>query len=85
MDSQNLSNKILKEIEKISTNDNTVPIIITNGFLILKLENIKKEKIKINLEEQLNKAIKYETDKQLNTFSKIYFDTIKINTNLDEL
>lgn len=85
VDSQNLSNKILKEIEKISINDNTVPIIITNGFLILKLENIKKEKIKINLEEQLNKAIKYETDKQLNTFSKIYFDTIKINTNLDEL
>ena len=85
VNSQNLSNKILKEIKKINLNENTIPIIITNGFIILKLENMKEEKVKINLQNELNKAIAYETDKQLNTFSKIYFDTIKINTNLDEL
>ena len=85
VNSQNLSNKILKEIKKINLNENTIPIIITNGFIILKLEDMKEEKVKINLQNELKKAINYETDKQLNTFSKIYFDTIKINTNLDEL
>ena len=85
VDSQNLSNKILKEINKIKLNENTLPIKITNGFLILKLEDIKEEKIKVNLKDELNKAIIYETDKQLNIFSKIHFDTIKINTNLNEL
>ena len=85
VNSQNLSNKILKEIKKINLNENTIPINITNGFLILKLEDIKEEKIEVNLKEELNKAIMYETDKQLNIFSKIYFDTIKINTNLNEL
>ena len=58
---------------------------LANGFLILKLEDIKEEKIKVDLKDELNKAIMYETDKQLNIFSKIYFDTIKINTNLNEL
>ena len=85
VNSQNLSNKILKEIKKINLNESTIPINITNGFLILKLEDIKEEKIEVNLKEELNKAIMYETDKQLNIFSKIYFDTIKINTNLNEL
>ena len=85
VNSQNLSRKILKEIEKIGLNENTLPINITNGFLILKLEDEKEEKIKVNLENELNKAIMYETDKQMNIFSKIYFDTVKINTNLDEL
>ncbi len=85
VDSQNLSSNILKEIEKIKLNEHTIPIVITNGFIILKLEDIREEKIKINLENELNKIILYETDKQLNTFSKIYFDTVKINTNVDEL
>ena len=85
VNSQNLSNEILKEIKKINLNENTIPIIITNGYIILKLEDMKEEKVKINLQNELDKAITYETDKQLNTFSKIYFDTIKINTNLDEL
>ena len=85
VNSQNLSSKILKEIEKIGLNENTIPINITNGFLILKLEDIKEEKIKVNLENELNKAIMFETDKQMNIFSKIYFDTVRINTNLNEL
>ena len=85
VNSQNLSNNVLKEIEKIKLNENTIPIIITNGFIILKLEDIREEKVKINLDSELNKVILYETDKQLNTFSKIYFDTVKINTNIDEL
>jgi peptidyl-prolyl cis-trans isomerase SurA len=85
VNSQNLSNEILKEIKKINLNENTIPIVITNGYIILKLEDMKEEKVKINLQNELKKVINYETDKQLNTFSKIYFDTIKINTNLDEL
>jgi len=85
VDSKNLSIKILKAIEQINLKENTAPIPVTNGFLILKLEEIKEEKIELNLKNELNRAIRYETDRQLNTYSKVYFDKIKINTDLNEL
>ena len=85
VEKQNLSNIVQNYLEKIEIGSHTKPIPITNGHLILMLEDIKKEDVKINFKEELNKMIKFETDKQLNTFSKIYFDKIKINTIINEL
>ena len=72
-------------LEQININEHTKPISITNGFLILKLKEIKEKESKIDLDKELDKMIRYETDRQLNTFSKIYFDKIKINTIINEL
>ena len=85
VEKQNLSNIVQNYLEKIEIGSHTKPIPITNGHLILMLEDIKKENVKINFKEELDKMIKFETDKQLNTFSKIYFDKIKINTIINEL
>ena len=67
IDKKNLSKNILTALEQINTNEHTAPIPITNGFLILKLKEIKSEESKINFDEELDKMIRYETDNQLNT------------------
>jgi len=55
------------------------------AYLILKIEEIKYEKSKINEEEELDKMVKFETSKQLDQFSKIFYKKIKINNTIDEL
>ena len=49
----------------------TEPIQLQNAILILKLNDKKKIQISsINLDEELRELIKFETNKQLNIFSK---------------
>ena len=81
---EQLSKLILNEIKKLNTGEITDPINIPEGFLILKLENVKSEKIEINLDEALNNLIKFEKDRQFNQFSAIYFNKIKINSKISE-
>ena len=45
---------------------------------------LEKKNISINKDEELEKMIKFETNKQLNQFSKIYFDKSKINYSINE-
>ena len=79
-----LSNNILKEVKKLKINEITKPINLAGGFLILKLEDIKDKKISINFEEELNKQISSERNRQLNQFSLIYYNKIKFNATIDE-
>jgi len=53
--------------------------------LILKIEEIKYEKKIINEEKELKKMIDFETNRQLDQFSKIFYNKVKINNNIDEL
>ena len=85
VDKQKLSKKILKFVEKIKVNNYTSPIPISNGYMILKVEEQKELIIKVDIDKKLEEMIRYETDNQLNKFSKIYFDKIKINTIINEL
>ena len=52
--------------------------------LIAAMPDWQKKKITDNTEE-LSKRIQYEKTRQLDQFSKIYYNKIKINTNIDEL
>ena len=52
--------------------------------LILKIEEIRINEIKINKEKEIERLIQVETNKQLNQFSKIYFDKSKINYSINE-
>ena len=85
VDQGNLSKKILLELEKIKINEYTKPIQLNNNFLIIKIENIKKEKIKIDKKKELNQMTQFETNRQLENYSKIYYNRIKINTIINEL
>ena len=85
VEKENLMKKIYKLVEKLEIGENTKPIQVSNNFLIVKLEDIKKNIIKIDSDKELKKIIKYEQNRQLDQFSKIYFNKIKLNTNISEL
>ena len=72
-----MSKKIIDELDKIKIGEITKPIQINNGFLILKLESKRKIERKINFDEELNKLISSEKNRQLNQLSVIYFNKIK--------
>ena len=79
-----LSKKIKQELNKLNINENTLPFQTGGSFMILKIDNIKYEEKIINEKIQLEKNIQFETDKQLERFSKIYYNRLKINTAINE-
>lgn len=81
---KSLSQKIVNELDKIKIGEHTNVIKLRNNFLILKIEDKKKTKIETNYEVVLNKMIDYEKNKQLNQYSNIYFNKIKINNSINE-
>tara|TARA_A100000164_G_scaffold367489_1_gene389509 strand:- start:42 stop:971 length:930 start_codon:yes stop_codon:yes gene_type:complete len=80
----NLSDLVYENIKKINKGEYTSFIKLGNNYLILKINEVRTEKILINKDEELKKMIKFETNKQLNQYSKIYFDKTKINYNINE-
>ena len=84
IDENNLSEVLLENLNKISIGQHTDVIQIGNNFIIIKIEEIKETNTPINKDEELEKMIKFETNKQLNQFSRIFFDKSKINYKIDE-
>ena len=79
-----MSRSILDELEKLNIGEITKPIKIRNLFLILKVEDKKESKIKIDFDKELKKLINFETNKQFNQFSLIYLNKIKQNIFISE-
>jgi peptidyl-prolyl cis-trans isomerase SurA len=50
----------------------------------LQIKDTKITEIKIDMNDELKKAINYERNRQLNQFSKIYYNKIKKNLEFDE-
>ena len=85
VDEDNLSNKIVNIIKKLKIGEFSKKVQIGNSYLILKVDNIKKEKNKIDKKKEFSKMVLFEQNKQLDQFSKIYYNKIKINTSISEL
>ena len=79
-----LNKTISDQLKKLKKGDITNPIFTPNGYLILKIENIKYIKKTYNENEELNDLIKLKTNKQLNQQSIIYFNKIKKNLSINE-
>ena len=79
-----LNNKIKKNISNLKIGEITKPIVLSSGILILKLVNVKESEINIDTETQFKKAINYERNRQLNQYSKIYYNKIKKNLDFNE-
>lgn len=79
-----LSPKISNSLKKVDLGQFTSPVNLNSKFIILKINDIKKEKKIIDVNKELGKLIKSEENRQLNNFSKIYFDRLKINTKINE-
>lgn len=84
IDKNALSNKIKNELTKINLGEITNPIIIPGGILILKMSDKKIENVDINIDLELEKLIKYETNSQLNSYSTIYFNKVKSQILINE-
>ena len=84
IDEDQLSDNIRNKIKVIKVGEYTHPINIVGGQLILKLEETKIINKVVNYDDLINNALNYERNKQLEQFSKIYFNKIKINTIIDE-
>tara|TARA_B100001175_G_scaffold313991_1_gene322525 strand:- start:1038 stop:1976 length:939 start_codon:yes stop_codon:yes gene_type:complete len=79
-----LSDDLIKEIEKINENELTKPIQSNNGYLLIKLNDKKIVNNEINFEEELNKLVSFEKEKQYNQISNIFYNKIKQNTYISE-
>ena len=79
-----LSQKILDKINNLDIGDITEPFAVGNGFLIIKIVDKKKTKIKIDVDKELQNLIEKETDKQLALYSSNLFKKIKNNTYINE-
>ncbi len=84
VDENNLSNTIIENLKNLNTGQITNVIQAGNDFLMLKIDEIKTSKVTVDKEEELNKLIQFETNRQLNQFSKIYFNKISVNYSIDE-
>ena len=85
IDEKSLSKKILNKLNNLNIGQYSETIQSRNNYLILKVDNIKIEKTKVNKDDEMNKMITFETNKQLNRFSSIFFNKIKINTVINDL
>ena len=79
-----LNEVLLKEIKSINTKSLTKPIQATNGYLILKLNDKREKKVKIDFNKALKQMISEEKNRQLNQFSLIYYNKIKQNIFISE-
>ena len=84
VDETSLSNIINQNLQDKKKNQYTDIIQVGNNFLILMIDDIKFTKITIDKDLELKKLIDFEMNRQLNQFSKIYFNKSKINYIINE-
>jgi len=84
--SENSLNKNIKKLlNSKKINEFTEPITVPGGFLILKINDIKTQKLNIDVDQELNKLIAISKNDQLKQFSKIYFNKVKEDMQIDEI
>ena len=80
-----LNKNINEQLKNLKVKQYTKPIVISGGFLILKIDDIQEKEIKIDKGKELERRISGETNEQLKRFSLIYFNKIKKDTKIYEL
>ena len=85
IDENSINKKLLNKILKLTIGNYTQPQVIPGGFLILKLNNVKKNEVDIDADKEIQKLIRLKTNQQLNQFSTIYFNKIKKNIKIEKI
>ena len=80
----NLSIDIIRYLEKVEINTAVDPIKIDNNFLILKINDKRKTPLEINKQKELDKLVMIEKAKQLDKFSNILYNKLKLNSKINE-
>ena len=79
-----LSNNIKESLSLLEIGEITDPINIGSNYLILRVNDKKIIQEKIDKKLFLKKMIDFEKQKQLDTYSQIHFNKLKINTLINE-
>ena len=79
-----ISKELKKEIQNLKVNDFSKPIIINNNYLIIKVNQKKVINEKFDENKVVKEIIKIEKDKQYQNFSQIYYNKIKLNSQINE-
>tara|TARA_A100001011_G_scaffold127578_1_gene134594 strand:- start:1203 stop:2135 length:933 start_codon:yes stop_codon:yes gene_type:complete len=80
-----LSEIIKKNVILLSDNEVTKPIKIKSGYLIIKLNKKKEFKEKVDIDKEVAALSNKEMNRQLNSFSMIFFKRLKKNIQINEL
>lgn len=81
----NINNSIKTEISNLNIGQYSKPVRTSSGFIIVKIEDKKVDKIDINLNREIEEMIRFKTNEQLDQFSNIYFNKIKKDLTIHEL
>tara|TARA_B100001027_G_scaffold94143_1_gene64598 strand:+ start:2645 stop:3511 length:867 start_codon:yes stop_codon:yes gene_type:complete len=79
-----LSNEINNILSKMRIDEISKPIKYPNGYLLLKMNEKKIMKQIFNIDKELEDLYKFETNRQLNQFSLLFFKKLKQNTVINE-
>ncbi len=79
-----LSERLVKILKKTKMNDLIKPIKYPNGYLIIKINEIREIKQSLNIDNELKESVNFERNKQLNQFSLLYYKKLKQNTTINE-
>ena len=81
---RSLSKVVYENISQLKKGEISKPLIIPGGILILKINDIKNETMKLDPEKELERIVSFKKNRQLNQYSKIYFNKIKKNQGFSE-
>lgn len=82
--SNQLSNKILDILTNLSIDEISEPIKIPNGYMIIKINDIREITIEKDKEKLLDDLIKVETNNKYSQFSIIHYNKLKLNSVISE-
>ena len=78
--------KILKKnIIQLKKGEVSDPIKISGGYLLIRLNDKKEFEEEVDIEIEIKKLISIETNRQLNTYSAIFYKRLRKNININEL
>ncbi len=80
----NLNEKLRKQISNLNEGEISDPIEIPNGNLLIKLNQKRQLKSKIDTNLEIKKQINFEENRQLNSFSLNFYKKIKQNSSINE-
>jgi peptidyl-prolyl cis-trans isomerase SurA len=79
-----LSKEILRNITQLKIDEITNPIKVSSGFIILKVNDVKKVTQSKDINKEFDKIVSYERNRKLNEYSNIFYKKLKINTFINE-
>ena len=80
-----ISKKIIDKLNSLNKGELSEPIQMGNGFLIVKYNDKREIKAKIDFDKELKTLEETEINRQLSLFATNYFNKIKKNFYIDEL